>query len=410
MKPIGGYALTQGSRVSMGLTHPPLSTDLTKIIDHTNVIKPDSITVNRGVNTRFFYNEVAFSYAYDVIKGTYNKSYTVIDEDGIKRLGDQVATLNIDVQGLPDSPASVTILKQRAQRILLRYRYSAEVVKVQTKFGTGHTIDAGDIVVLSDRKINNLEVPLLKITNTETGKRGIYDRVMEVQERSIKLSDGNTSLTLLSNLGFSFTDRYAVIAPSSVIDNVTDPNTFRVRPSFGARYGQDEFLKWKNYENLKIRVHSPDYTRDAQAVFTLDQSNQMIFHVVPTLPFTPQIGDIVELAPYDETSSNSQKIVKSQFTYLSYTGTVVTGLSNNVFSLQSGEGANYIPGNIIYVQSPNGDSRLSPDVKILSIIGDLVTIGAINATSAADLGFVPVTGDYMKLGGFRDGGQSYRYV
>lgn len=409
MKPIGAYTLTQGSRISMGLTHPPLFADLSKTIDHTNVVKANEIKVNRGVNTRFFYNEISFQYAYDPLKGQFNRSLAVEDTSGQNRL-QQVSTLAIDVRGLPDGPTSVSILKQRAQRLLLRYRYSAETVELKTKFGTGHTIDAGDIVILSDQVINSVQVPLIKIANSETGTRGIYDRVMEVQERSIMLTDGNAKFKLLSNNGFNLTDRYGVISPSSIIDQVTDASTFRIQTSFGGRYGSQEFLKWTKYQGLKIRVHSPDFVRNDIQTYTLDLSNELIFHTTSPLGFTPLVGDIVTLAPYDETSALSQKLVKSQFAYLSRMGTVLSGSSSTVFVLQAGQGSNYLPSDIIYVQSPNGTTRFSPEVKILTVIGDTVTVGQISAGTPTDLGFTPVAGDYVKLGNFLDLGGSYRYV
>lgn len=409
MKPIAAYTLTQGSRISMGLTHPPLFSDLSKVIDHTNVIKPDNVKVNRGLNTRFFYNEVLFNYGYNPISGDFSNSIVVEDADAQNRM-QQISTLEIDVRGLPDNPTSANILKQRAERILLRYRYSAELIELFTKFGTGHTIDAGDIAILTDKKTNGVKTPILKISNTEDGTRGVYDRVMEVQERTIMLTDGNAKLRLLSNVGFFLTDRYAVISPSSVISTVYSTSRFKVQESFGGRFPGQEFLKWTKYQGLLIKVHSPDFTRNGTVTYTLDTSNQFIFNTGTPLSFTPQVGDIVTLADYQEDTADDQAAVKGPFAYLSRTGIVTSGASTTVFTLNSGQGANYVPGVVVYVSSPDGTTRFSPEVKIISIVGDTITIGAILTGGTDNLGFTPVSGDLMKLGGFKDFGQSYRFI
>lgn len=408
-KPIAAYSLTQGSRISIGLTHPPLQSDLTKIIDHNNVVQPSGISVNRGLNSRFFYDEIVFQYAWDPIQNIFAQELVFEQADAQSRMK-QVSSLAIDVRGLPDDPTSLEILRERAERLLLRYQFGAETVALQTKFATGNTIDSGDIVVLTDKLTSGVQTPVLQIMNSETGKRGIYDRVMEVQERAIRLSDGRTQLTLLSNNGFSRTDRYAVIAPSSTILSGTSGFRFQIQESFGGRYPGQEYKKWQNYQSQVIAVHSPDFTRYGTAVFTLDTSNLFIFNLATDLGFTPLAGDVVEFSPYDETSSPVQSAVKNIYVFIDKTGNIFSGTSSSVFTLTSGEGANFLSGNIVYIQSPDG-SRTSPDLKIISIVGDIITVGPIiQGGLNQNIGFTPSNGDYMKLGGFNDGGQSYRYV
>lgn len=410
MKPIGAYSLTQGSRISMGLTHPPLTTDLSKILNHTNIVDAKDITVNRSLTDRFFYNEVIFNYAYDPVQQTFNKSFIVEDAGSQDRL-QQVSTLSIDVRGLPDNPNSVTIMQQRAERILLRYRYAAETISVKTNFAVGNTIDGGDIVVLDDKTINNTPAPLLQISNTEVGQRGVFGRIMEVQERSILLTEAKTQLKLLSNLGFSTTDRYAVIAPSSLVAFGVDTQHFQIKESFGGRFPGQEYKKWQNYQSLLVRVHSPDFSRDGVAAFQLDPNNPFNFIMLSALPFTPLANDIVDFAPYQENTAINQSAIKNRYVSLNRTGDVASGSSATVFTLQAGQGAGYIPGNVIYVMSPDGTTRFSEEFAILTAVGDQITIRQIiNGVGPVDLGFIPQAGDFMKLGGFKDGGQSYRYI
>lgn len=404
MKPIGAYTLTQGARCSMGLTHPPLASDLTRILDNTNIVNPKEIQVVRGLDERFFYNEIFFNYGYDPVGDKFTQSFIEVDQVAIDRMH-QVNSLQIDCRGFPDNPTSRTILSQRAKRLLLRYRYAAETIACQAFFGVGCLIDAGDIIVLSDSTPAQLQIP-----NTETGVRGVINRVMEVQERTIDVSQGKTTVKLLSNNGFSITDRYGVIAPASIVSQGIDSQTFRYQESFGARFPNQEYLKWTDYQGLVIVVHSLDYTRNATSTFKLDKSDPFLVHLDSALPFTPQVGDIMEFANYDESSAASQSAIKSPYVFISNTGIIDHATSNAVIVLTAGEGANYIAGNTCFVMSPNGTTRFSPEVKILSVIGDVVTVGPILPTSPPDFGFLAQAGDQLKLGGFKDLGQSYRFV
>ncbi len=405
-KPIGGYSLTQGSRISMGLTHAPLANDLTKFIDADNVINPGGIEVERGLNTRFFYNEVLFKYAFDPIQNDYFRSYRVIDADAQARMR-QVSVLEIEMRGLNDDPNSVIIMSQRAKRILQRYRFGAETIKLETNFAAGHTVDSGDVAILRDDPEN----PILQIANTETGGRGIAAKIMEVQERSISISGGKTQMTLLSNNGFSVSDRYGVIGPSSFIDDTFahTSSMIKIKPSFGMTYGSAEYKKWQPYEGSTIKVHNASYSLSSSVDFTLDEFNPMIMHLSPALPFMPTAGMVVEFEDYDASNENQNALVKATFVSLDPVGLVFSGSSQNVFTLQSGYATRYQSGMTIYVMSPDG-SRYSPDVKILTIIGDVVTIGAVINGGTDTLGFIPQAGDLVQLAGFKDSGAGYRYL
>lgn len=406
LKPIGGYSLTQGSRISMGLTHPPLANDLTKFLTPDNIINAKSIEVERGLNTRFFYNEILFNYDHDPIQDSFVRSLRVLDADAQDRVR-QVSVLSVDVKGLPDETLSETIMNQRAERILQRYRFSAETVSLEANFSVGHTIDAGDTIILKDT-----DPPVLNIANTETGARGISARVMEVQERTIDLSNGKTRVKLLSNNGFSLTDRYGVISPSSQIDaSFTNTNsTIKIVPSFGAMFGAAEYRKWKPYVGYWIKVHNTDYTDVAVCTYTQDETDPNIMYLTPALPFVPNGNYYIEFEDYYEADVNRNDLIKATFAHLDSAATIYSGSSTNVFILDSGFSSRYLVGSVIYVQSPDG-SRFSDDVKILSIVGDIVTIGGIYpASGPQDLGFVPQAGDIMQLGGFKDGGASYRFI
>lgn len=406
-KPIGGYALTQGSRISFGVTHPPLVDDLSKKIDHKNVVNAKSISVKRGMNNRFFYNEVLFKYDYDPLNDSFNRQARYIDADSQNRMS-QVSVLEIECRGLDDSSNSLSILSQRAERILQRYRFSPETINVECFFSTGNTIDSGDICVLSDKE----NTPILQIPNTENGERGIYNRIMEVQDRTKDMSSGTTKVSLLSNNGFSFSDRYAVIGGSSYVDGsgVNTSTKFKYRDFDFTIFPGAEYKKWAAYVGSRIVIHDILYTQSHVSTFTLDVTDPYYMILATPCPFSLTDGMIIELAPYDDSVATSDSIVKSTFAFRSATSTILTGSSTNVFTLSVPEAAQYQESAIIYVMSPDG-TRYSPDVRILSLISGIVTIGPLFSWSTTqDLGFVPQPGDIVFLGGYKDGGASYRFI
>lgn len=406
LKVIGGYSLTQGSRISMGLTRPPLVDDLSQVLDPTNIIQPGSISVERGLNTRFFYNVILFKYAWDPIKDEYFKTLRIVNADAAGRMK-QISVLEIEVKGLSDTLEAETILRQRAARLDQRYKYAAETVEIRTNFGVGHLFDAGDIAILSDTN-----PPTLQISNTALGGRGIVNRVMEVQERTINLSDGTSRMRLLSNNGFDISDRYGVISPSSLVDGTYANTTTKIRlkPSFGEKYGTQEFRKWTDYLGSVLRVHDNNWTKDAETTFTFEDSDPNVMTLSPALPFTPVDDDVVEFSKYNDTSAAINSRAKAVHCFLDPYAVIFSGTSTTVFTLDSGFSVKYAVGMVIYVQKPDG-SLTSPDLKIINISGDIITVGpVIDGGNTNNLGFIPAAGDLVQLGGFKDGGAGYRFV
>lgn len=406
LRPIGAYSLTQNAQISVGKTHPPLVTDLSVTLDPSNVINTSSITVDRGLTNRFFYNSVRFDYNWDPLAAEFDRTLVVTDADAISRMR-QVSEIQFDARGFSDTIDNADILEGLANRILQRYRFGAETITLQTFFGTGNTIDAGDTVVLTDTT-----PPTLQIMNSQTGSRGIYDRIMEVQERRVGVTEGNTQLTLLSNNGFSFTDRYAVIAPASTLDPAFAATTtlIRIQDSFFNTVAGTEPKKWIPYNGSWIKIFNPGFTIVGVTKYTLDDFDPFQMHLDPALGFTPTSDMVITFEDYDDTSAVINALVKASFVHWDPSSLIASGSSQTVFTLDAGLGLLYQSGMIVYVMSPDG-ARFSPDVKILTVVGDIITIGPIYSTGAnPDLGFTPQAGDILQLGGFKDGGRGYRLI
>lgn len=406
LRPIGAYTLSQNAQLSVGITHPPLGSDLTQTLDETNVKNPGGIVVNRGLNDRFFYNTIQFNYDYDPIADAYLSQYIVVDEVSIDRMG-QVSSLQLDTPGLYTSNQSDVqdTMGVIANRLLQRYHYAAETIDLDVFFEEGCQMDAGDVVVLTDSV-----PPTLQIANTLTGVRGIYNRIMEVQERKVNLSQGSANLSLLSNNGFAFTDRYGVVAPNSKLDPAFTQTTSRIRyiDADNLQIPGTEYQKWKPYDGSFIKVFNPDFTQVGVSAYTLDSADPYVMLLDPPLGFVPNSTFLVGFEDYDS-NPLINALVKATFCHWDSTAPIASGSSSSVFTLQAGYGTRYQSGAICYVMSPDG-SRFSPDVKILTVIGDIVTIGPIYTAGDANLGFTPQAGDLMQLGGFPDGGNSYRLI
>jgi hypothetical protein len=232
---------------------------------------------------------------------------------------------------------------------------------------------------------------------------------MEVQERSIDVSAGQTSLTLLSNNGFNLTDRYAVVGPSSRLDPAFAHTSSMIRVTESFFNTTSEFRKWQPYIGSKIKVFKTDFSVSGETFYALDSVDQNKMILSPALGFTPDDTFIVEFSDYDASSAAINTLAKAQFCSFDASAIIASASSSAVFTVSTGLGSRYTVGMVVYVQSPDC-TRYSPDVKIISVVGDVITIGAIAEGTAANLGFTPSAGDIVQLGGFMDNGQGYRFI
>jgi hypothetical protein len=247
---------------------------------------------------------------------------------------------------------------------------------------------------------------------------------MEVQERSIDLGQGTAKLVLLSNNGFSSTDRYGVIGPGSNLDPSFTQTTSLIRiiessfttytssgqPIVTKQYKGAEYEKWKPYNGSVIKVYNDDFTHVATATYTQDSIDPYKMHLSPALPFTPSAPTYhIQFEDYDDSSASINSLAKAQFDSWTPSSPILSASSQNIFVLQSGYASRYAVGMIIYVQSPDC-TRYSPNLKITSVIGDVISVGQIQLGSPSSLGFTPQNGDLVQLGGFHDSVGSYKLV
>jgi len=402
MLPLGAYCLTRQGRLSMGLTKPPIADDRTSELNASNILEPQTIKQQRGLNNRKYFNEIDWYYDYPD-SGDPVSNQKDIDTASLTQIG-LSSVLPIKSRGSRTDLGFNTIVTDRTRFLLLRYAKGAVLLDVKTNFGTGNLIEAGDIVILRDQ--GELQIP-----NMATGRRDYGIQLLEVINRSIDLKSGMVMLQLQGGVQSLIDDRYATISPSSDLTAASTASTIVITESYGEVYPSQEYLKWDQYIGLQVIVHSPDYTtRYEETTFTgFDPSDHHIMFLSPALSFTPLAGDVLEIAPYptstDHLVAAAYKLIHC---FLDPSVSVTSGVSVTSFNVALIDAPKFIVGMTVIIHNTDY-SILSPEVTVFSVAGTLITVDA-------SLGFTPAAAQQAEFLGFADfnltnaSGGPYRFV
>lgn len=394
--PFGIYAITRFGRISLGVTKPPLASDKLVYLDNTTISNPDQITIQRATNTRRFFNIIQYSYDKDD-SGIYASTKAYFDSTSLSQTN-VFTTLTIPADGVKTFLGGNLGLNSRAQFLLNRYKQGAFELNLKVNWAVGSLIEVTDPVVVVDDGT-------LQISNFDTGERNLGTALFETIQRTINVKEGNVTLTVLSNLGIQFGERFATISPSSTVTTGSTTTTIQIQDSYGALYPGNEQKKWIRFFGLPITLHSPDYSYVETTTltgFSPADTYQMI--VNPPLSGPPPAGTIVEVPDYPatDTDPNTQALYKLLFCFLDPTLTVVTGTSNTVFDVSAPDAAKLQVDMPILIH--NSDyTILSPEVTVTDVTGTTITVGT-------SLGFTPAAGQLVELVGFLDGGGPYRFI
>ena len=393
--PLGAYSLTRQGKISMGLTKPPIADARTQVLSNQNVLSPESIQVQRGVNNRKFFNEIDWSYDCDETN-TPTSQRNAVNATSLATIGIS-SILPITSRGARTSLGFTTIVSNRENLIFNRYANASVLIDLKTTLGVGNQIEVGDVLVLNDNGA-------LQIPNFSTGLRNLGTQLFEVINRSLDFKTGVATLQLEGGTGAVPTDRFATIAPSSFIVNGSTGSRIIITESFGAIYPGNEQKKWTSYVGLNVRVHSTDWLVSGTTVFTgFDPNNNHAMLLSPALSFTPTDGMIVDLAQYPTNSlKTDQAVAKLVHAYMDPTVQVVSGASQTVFNVGGGDISKFQIGQIIFLHD-NTYTRVSSEVTITNISGNTITVNTA-------LGFTPDASMKIELIGFADGGYAYRMV
>jgi hypothetical protein len=287
--PAGSYTLNRKAKASAGLFVGPIPTSATKVISDTNVTNPDKLRIRRTIN-RNFANTIVYRYEESALEERFLRGVIYQSATSLARIPIGVRSLVINSKGLRDSLLAQSITALAADRRLKRFRFGAEMVSgINVTFGSGFNIEIGDILVLDGEN--------LQLVNTEDGTREKPSKLFEVVNISKNFKNGQITMDLLDT-SFDGAARYGLIGPSSEIVLGSSETNFQIKAAYSkAQFGDNEFRKWTRYPNAAVRVRSPDFTaRNNQS--TIQQIVGNTITVATPLGFTPQPGDVMELAEY----------------------------------------------------------------------------------------------------------------
>lgn len=396
--PVGAYSLTRQGKISVGLTKPPIADQRTQILSISNVVDPQQIKVQRGVNNRKFFNEITWAYDFDD-GGAQNSTVQTLDTDSLNVIGIS-AVLPITANGGRTDLGFETLIVDRNTLLLNRYKRGSVLIDIKTTLGVGNQIEVGDIIVIND-------AGTLKIPNFTTGERNIGVQLYEVINRTLDFAGSQTTLQVEGGTGAEITDRYGTVSPSSKLTADSTASRIVIKGSFGELFPGQEYLKWTAYIGLKVRVHDINYTNvDTVTFVSFDSTNNFAMNVSPALSFTPAVDYIVDICEYpDNTDDTDQSLYKLIHAFLDPSIAITSGVDHFSFNVSSGDIGRFMVGYPIAVHNLNWSlsAGISTDIKIVSASGTLVTVDT-------DLGFTPTSAMKAELLGFKDLGQPYRLV
>lgn len=395
--PVSAYSLTKRGQLSVNITKPPLVQGSLLVLNADNVKEPDKIKISRATNNRKFYNEVDYSYDFDD-SGTATNKLNILNTDSLSIIGISVI-MPIEAQGVRTDLGSVPLLTTRANDFLTRYKYGAAIVECTTNWEYGVQIEAGDIVALQDDGV-------LQISNFDTGTRNLGTQLFEVVNRSLDVKSGDCKLQLISGIGLSITDRYAVVSPSSQVVS-GDSSEIMIEDSFGAQYPGDEVKKWKNFVGQPIQLHTADYSEVYTATIVgFDTSNNYRIFIGSLSSLPPDFSVLImDIPPYPNSSSKTlNSMYKALFASFSPTVPIVSGASTTQFDVGAGDVAKFFIGCFVRVEKTDYSvTSGSTEIQVSGISGTTITL-------ASALPFTPDSTYQVTSIGFPDGLGTYRYI
>lgn len=401
--PIGAYSITRQGKISMGYTKPPIADQRTVTLNQSNVMDPINIVVQRGINNRKYFNEVDWEFDCDESNSPTNQRNT-INATSLAAIGVS-SVLPISSRGARSSLNFLDIVSSIENRIFSRYANAGVLIDLKVNMGAGNQIEAGDIVLLNDN--GQLQIP-----NFATGERNMGSQLMEVINRSLDLKSGETMLTLEGNTGFFPTDKFATIAPSSIILAGSTPSQLLITDSYGGVFPGNEQKKWTSYIGYKVTIHGPDWLVSGSSTILSVVATASIgvwaVNLMTALSFTPPVNFILDLAQYQIDTATDQALIKLLHGFSDPSVQVVSGSSSTVFSVSSGNIGRFLVGATILLRNVTY-SIFSQEVLITSIVSNTITVSEpLTNTENNNATFIPDASMKIEIIGFADGGNAYR--
>lgn len=400
--PASCYGLTRQGLLSVGITTPPIADERIQYINSSQIIEPQNIAPQRGLNVRKFFNLITWDYDVD-LTGAFRQSQKFLDTESLSIIG-LSSTLPIQSRGGRTDLGFDSNVQRRSLALLNRYKRGATQIQFKITYGLANLIEAGDVVVLEGAD--------LSITNFQNGTRTLGSQLYEVINRTLDIKTGQGNLTLISNVDANFQDKFATIAPSSHVDVGSTTTDIYIRDSFGVIFPLNESKKYQDYIGLNIRVHSYDYSFDEEVTLvSIDPSNPYHLTVSPPLSAPPPLGYIIDLAAYS-TSTDPLVSARTKLVHAFWDPSVFVTANGGVLTFQVGAGdiGKFVIGQPIYTHQTGYGPVVGPDALSDEAAVTIADTGTDFVTVATSLGYSPLAGDVVELIGFPDGGPPYRFI
>jgi hypothetical protein len=295
-KPAGAYSLPRKARCSMGYFIGPIPGSSTITIDDGNVTNPDKLKIRRTINKNFF-NTIVYKFEIDPLEDKFLRGVITQSATSLSQIPVGARALVVEAEGMRESLTGVARATAASNRRLDRFKFGAEFLEgVQLTYEYGFNLEIGDIVILDGTN--------LQLSDTATGERGKAPKFFEIINKSMSVKTGSVVLDLVDT-NFSGQARYGLVAPASKIKSGISTTVFEIEKVYRSNFGVNEYKKWERYPLCAVKIVSEDFTtRNATAVITGISGNRIT--VSPALGFTPQNGDIMTLANYDNSNVTEQ--------------------------------------------------------------------------------------------------------
>lgn len=297
-RPASAYSVVRKASCSAQMLIGPIPGGRTAILDKSNIINPGRLKLRRTINKNF-YNTIIYKYEEDELEDKFRRGKVTQNLTSLSQIPVGVRALVIESRGLREVDLGGALANSASLRRLNRYKYGAEFIDgVSVKFGDGFDIEIGDVVVFDPTDLH--------MANTVAGDRFKPAALFEVSNKNLNYKTGEITVDLVDT-AFDENARYGLFSPSSIIKAGISDTQFVIEPSYGQTFGTAEFQKWQRYSDVMVVVKSPNgVTRYAEVEILTADSNTIT--VASSLGFTPQAGDIMELAPYALTNAQLRLI------------------------------------------------------------------------------------------------------
>jgi hypothetical protein len=394
--PVGSYSVTRLGKLSMNITLPPIGNSDLAILDGNSVVNAQTISIDRSLNTRRYFNEVQYEYD-KADDGEFRSKRVVLDSTSLSLVAIS-SVLPIKASGVKTDLGADTLVERRGSFLIQRYAGAAVYLEMQCNWGVGSLIEAGDVVYVVDNGD-------LQISNFESGQRNLGEVYLEAISVRKDVKTGIVTLGLLAGLQYLAGDRFGTISPSSlIVASGSSTTEIEITPSFGAVYGTAESRKWEQSVRQGVLIHSQDWS--VQYERQLVGVNATAFNkltIDPALPVIPCDNWVVDVAFYP-TTTNPATNATNKLLYASQTPSVqiVSVNSQSQVVVAASDQDKFLVGQPILSHTLSYSS-LSEDTTITGVSGNIVSV-------SPQFSYLPSAGDYLELIGYRDGGRPYRYV